>query len=337
MSLRPGERQMSMIVPNVEEFISADHRYRKLLALVDWVELARPLRNLYSPSGRRGYPVEQGLKFLFLQFLEDRSDRQMESYLKENLAAKYFCNLGLRDEVPDHSYFGKFRERIGLYQLAEIFKRITNALKKQGLVREIYTFVDSAKIVACVDTWKARDKAIADLENQERDDDNNPTMNNRNTERYSSDPDARFGVKGKNNIWLGFKRHLAVDASQGLITKVTVTSANVHDGVAFRHIAPSQGAVLADKIFSDGPAKREMLRRGLHSMAIKKNSAKDKNHRLDAFLSSLRMPFEGLFSKMSHRARYRGRLKVHFQALMEAMVSNFKRLIVIGAQPIPIH
>ena len=59
---------MSMIVPNVEEFISADHRYRKLLALVDWVEMARPLRNLYSPSGRRGYPVEQGLKCLFLQF-----------------------------------------------------------------------------------------------------------------------------------------------------------------------------------------------------------------------------------------------------------------------------
>jgi IS5 family transposase len=64
---------------------------------------------------------------------------------------------------------------------------------------------------------------------------------------------------------------------------------------------------------------------------------KEKNRHLDAFLSSLRMPFEGLFSKMSHRARYRGRLKVHFQALMEAMFSNFKRLIVIGAQPIPIY
>ena len=53
------------------------------------------------------------------------------------------------------------------------------------------------------------------------------------------------------------------------------------------------------------------------------------------FSALARMPFEGLFSKMSRRARYRRRLKVHFQALMEAMVSNFKRLIV--TQPIPIH
>ena len=260
----------------------------------------------------------------------------MEAYLRENLAAKFFCNFGLRDEVPDHSYFGKFRDRVGVKQLSEIFKRITKALRKQDLVREIYTFVDSAKIIACVDTWKARDKAIEDIENEEKDDDGNPTMNNRNTEQYSSDPDARFGVKGKNDIWLGYKRHIAACAHQGIITKVTVTRANVHDGRAFEHVAPRQGAVLADKIYSDGPAQRESQRRGLHSMAVKKRNSKTKNPQQDAFFSSLRMPYEGLFSKMSHRARYRGKLKVYFQALMEALVSNFKRLVTIQAEPIPI-
>jgi transposase, IS5 family len=131
MALRPGERQMSMIVPNVEEFVPAEHRYRKLLKLVDWVELARPLRNLYSDIGRRGYPTEQGLKCLFLQFLEDRSDRQMERLLQDSLAAKYFCNFGLRDEIPDHSYFGKFREKVGVYRLSQIFKRITILLQNK--------------------------------------------------------------------------------------------------------------------------------------------------------------------------------------------------------------
>jgi IS5 family transposase len=75
--------------------VSEDHPYQKLLKVVDWSELARPLRNLYSKVGRRGYAVDQGLKCLVLQFLEDRSDRQMERFLKENLAAKYFCNFGL--------------------------------------------------------------------------------------------------------------------------------------------------------------------------------------------------------------------------------------------------
>jgi hypothetical protein len=65
MALKPGERQMSMIIPNVEELVSAEHRYRKLLIVVDWNKLTSPLRNLYSKVGRRGYAVEQGLKCLF--------------------------------------------------------------------------------------------------------------------------------------------------------------------------------------------------------------------------------------------------------------------------------
>ena len=260
----------------------------------------------------------------------------MERFLQENLAAKYFCNFGLREETPDHSYFSKFRQKVGTYQLSQIFKRIVEALRQEGLVREVYTFVDSSKIVACVDTWKARDRAIADSENKERDDDDHPTMNNRNLEEYSSDPDARFGVKGKGDIWLGYKRHISVDAHQGIITKVAVTPGNVHDGRAFRHVAPRQGAVLADKIYSDRPAKEEIQRRGLHSMVIQKNNAKGKDRRRDSFFSKLRMPFEGHFSKMSHRARYRGKLKVHFQVLMEALVCNLKRLVTIGAQPIPL-
>jgi IS5 family transposase len=224
-------------------------------------------------DGRKGYAVEQGFKCLFLQFLEDRSDRQ----------------------------------------------------------------VDASKIIACVDSWKARDKAIADAQNEQTDDDGNPTMNNKNVENYSSDPDARYGAKGKNDIWIGYKRHVGVDMHQGLISKIAVTPANVHDGAALKHVRPSQGAVVADKIYSDGAASKEMKARGLHSMAIKKNNVKDKNRKKDAFFSSLRMPYEGVFSKMPNRARYRTKVKVYFQALFEAIVHNVKRLVTIKVEAIPIH
>jgi len=46
---------------------------------------------------------------------------------------------------------------------------------------------------------------------------------------------------------------------------------------ALKHVAPRQGAVLADKIYSDGPAQKEIKRRGLHSMVIKKNNANDQS------------------------------------------------------------
>ena len=46
------------------------------------------------------------------------------------------------------------------------------------------------------------------------------------------------------------------------------------------------------------------------------------------------MPYEGVFSKLSGRARYRGRIKVHFQALCEAIAVNFKRLLFLDVEPI---
>ena len=68
-------------------------------------------------------------------------------------------------------------------------------------------------------------------------------MNNSSLSDYSSDPDARFGVKGKKDIWLGYKRDVSVGASQGIISKVAVTPGNVHAGAAFKHVAPKQGAI----------------------------------------------------------------------------------------------
>lgn len=40
-------------------------------AVIDFTELTRPLRKLYSELGRGGYPIEQGFRCLLLQFLEN--------------------------------------------------------------------------------------------------------------------------------------------------------------------------------------------------------------------------------------------------------------------------
>ena len=64
------------------------------------------------------------------------------------------------------------------------------------------------------------------------------------------------------------------------------------------------------------------------SAAIKlKQLCKDKNRDLDRWRTSVRMPFESVFSKMKRETRYRGVKKVQFQNLMECLVYNFKKLI----------
>jgi hypothetical protein len=46
------------------------------------------------------------------------------------------------------------------------------------------------------------------------------------------------------------------------------------------------------------------------------------------------MPYEGVFSKVNKKVRYRGLAKAQFQGFMEALSFNLKRLIKIGAPPL---
>jgi IS5 family transposase len=337
MSVKTLQLQNAMFETNIEELVREDHPYRKILKLLDFNVLCKGLEEeCYSRLGKAGYHPVQGVKMLFLQYWQDLSDRELEEYLRDSNAGKYFCGFSLLEETPDHTYFTKFRKRIGTKRIADIFNAIREGLKKSGYMREIFTFVDSSKIEAKVDTWRARDKAIVDDSNDEKDDDGNPTMNNKNVSEYSTDPYARYGAKSKKDIWIGYKRHTSVDMGSGFINKVAVTPANVHDGEGLKHVCPKEGAVVADKAYSQGKAKKELERRGLHSMAIEPNNKKTKNHDKDRFISSLRMPFEGVFSRKSKRARFIGKVKTQFQAFMEALIFNTRRALVLEIEKIPV-
>ena len=56
------DKQMSMIIPNLEELVPEDNFYRKLLKLMDFDKLTSPYKKLYSESGRAGYPISTGFK-----------------------------------------------------------------------------------------------------------------------------------------------------------------------------------------------------------------------------------------------------------------------------------
>lgn len=337
MLVKPLNVQKNMFETDIEDLVRAGHPYRKILQLLDFNKLCAGLeKECYSRFGKAGYHPVQGVKMLFLQYWQDLSDRELEEYLKDSCAGKLFCDFRLLEETPDHTYFTKFRARIGTKRIADIFNKIRKGLKRSGYMKEIFTFVDSSKIEAKVDTWRARDKAIADNSNDEKDDDGNPTMNNKNVSEYSTDPDARYGAKSKKDIWIGYKRHASVDMGSGFINKVAVTPANVHDGEGLKNVCPQSGAVVADKAYSGGKAKNELKRRGLHSMAIEPRNKKTKNRDKDRFISALRMPFEGVFAQKKKKSRFIGKAKNQFQAFMESLIFNTKRALVLEIEPIPI-
>ncbi len=320
-----GKRNLQAVLGHcVSDLVRESHPYRVLLGMIPFSELCAPLKSLYSDKGRGSYPVESMFKALLLQWMEDLSDREAERFLQENLAGKFFCGFELDQATPDFSTFSVFRERIGTAKLAQMFNRVRDSLHRAGLVREVFTFVDATQLISKVNLWKERDRLISDGEQK---------LGNETVASVASDSEARFGRKG-NTKWYGYKIHAGVDMSQGLITRVAVTPANVEDTKAARHVMPRAGAVFGDKAYGVGASAREMRRRGLHSEAVLKNDMNAKNHALDKWRSGVRMPFECTFSKFEKRARYRGLVKCQFQAYMQAFSHNLKRLVKLKAAPL---
>jgi IS5 family transposase len=302
------------------KLVKKDHAFRYLNEHFDFVELAASLAKCYSELGTTGIAVEKGFKALLVQFWEDYSDRQMEHALRENIVVRWFCGFGLMEDTPDHSYFGKLRNRIGPERLAEIFSKVNEAMKKKNLFGEVFTFLDASSIVTKTALWEERDRAIA--AGQEK-------LNNANVAKYAADKDARWGAKGKDNIWFGYKRHNAVDMRFGLINKVAVTPANTPDFKAVKNICPNQGMVFMDKGYDYKEADKWIRANNSTPATLRKNNNKQKNHDLDSWRSKVRMPFESTFSKQSKRTKYRGQTKVLFQCLAEALVYNLKKAVRI--------
>src|SRR5271154_2699133 len=122
--------------------------------------------------------------------MEDLSDRELERYLQENNAGKFFCSFSLSEKTPDHSYFCELRKKVGTAKLAKLFNKFGDKLREKGIISNAFTFVDASKMISKVSLWNERDKAIKDGQDK---------LNNHNIAKYTTDKDANYGCKGKDD------------------------------------------------------------------------------------------------------------------------------------------
>jgi transposase, IS5 family len=311
--------QMEIIC--LDQVVGANHRYRRFIELWDFKSVDAALLRIRSDNPHEGYGITKLFRCLLLQFLEDLSDRELEVFLQENMAGKWFCGFSLSEATPDHTVFTRARKRVGTALLSELFEQLRSQLKKQGYMNEVFTFVDASHLIAKANLWQERDEAIKQRYEK---------LNNEVLPKVAHDKQARIGCKGKHQYWYGYKKHASIDMQSGLINKVAVTAANVTDARGFKHVCPSQGAVYADKGYCVAPAKQIAARKGCHLAAIKKNNMKDKNADKDRWYTKMRAPYERVFSHDPKRVRYKGIAKNQFAIFMQAICFNLKRLLALS-------
>lgn len=123
---------------NLEAYVPQQHLLRGINQFLDLSDLRQHLSQLYSHTGRPSIDPELMIRMLIIGYsFGIRSERRLCEEVHLNLAYRWFCRLGLEDQVPDHSTFSKNRH--GRFRDGEVFRKLFETVLQrcmaEGLVR----------------------------------------------------------------------------------------------------------------------------------------------------------------------------------------------------------
>ena len=304
-----------------EELIPEDHLLRKLAAAVDFSFVSELVGDCYCPdNGRPSWDPLVLFKVVFLQFLYDLSDREVEDQINLHLACKWFAGLQPEETAPDHSTISRFRSRLGAEKFQEIFNEIIQRAREAGLIHDRLRIIDATHLQAKADLFRLPE-APPDTPCTEA--------------PGSPDTDARFGRKSEKRSFYGYKEHLALDADSELITAVAVTPGNVADSQVFSPlIDPQAREVTADKGYDTNANHQRLKAQGQRcSIIVKKNRTNTEIIGQANPASQRERPtIERKFAEQKKyhglgKVRYWGRAKVTIQVLLTCIVVNCKKIV----------
>ncbi len=136
---------------SIDDHVPQDHLLRALDQFLDFGELRTYLLPYYSAIGRPSIDPELMIRMLLIGYCYGiRSERRLCEEVHLNLAYRWFCRLGLEDQVPNHSTFSKNRH--GRYRDAELFRHVFESVvtrcMDEGLVAGEGFAVDASIIKA---------------------------------------------------------------------------------------------------------------------------------------------------------------------------------------------
>ena len=136
---------------NLDEHVPADHLLRGIHQFLDLGDLRRHLAPSYSHTGRPSIDPELMVRMLLVGYCFGiRSERALCEPVHLNLAYRWFCRLGLEDNVPDHSTFSKNRH--GRFRESDLFRHVFEGVVRrcmsEGLIRGEGFAIDASVVKA---------------------------------------------------------------------------------------------------------------------------------------------------------------------------------------------
>jgi transposase len=136
---------------DLDKMLPPDHLVRQIDDALDLSWVHKELAPYYSRTGRPSIDPVLMIRMLLVGYVfAIRSERQLCSEVQVNLAYRWFCKLGIEDDIPDHSVFSRARhERFrDSDALRRVFEGVVAKCIAAGLVGGEALSVDASLIKA---------------------------------------------------------------------------------------------------------------------------------------------------------------------------------------------
>jgi IS5 family transposase len=289
--------------------------------VIPWGELLKVIKKHYpkAGNGRQPMPLERMLRIYFMQQWYGLSDPAMEDALYDSESMRRFADIDLEvDAVPDETTILNFRHLLEKHNLTEkVFEKTQRYLADKGLLLREGTIVDATII-----------NAPSSTKNQTR----------------SRDKEMHQTKKG-NQWYFGMKAHVGTDTKRGLVHRIVVTDASVHDSQVMDDLLHGEESVVyGDKAYADEVKKSDYEAHGIAWYISRKGkrgyplSQEDQNWNHEQ--NRIRAKGEHAFRIVKHlwkyqKVRYKGLKKNAAQVFTLFALANFymvrKELLMLRA------
>lgn len=228
-----------------------ERKLEKIDEFVDWSALVAEVKVIDktgSQGGRPRWETEMMLKLLFVQYLYNLSDPELEDQVNDRLSFQRFTGIDMNRKVPDYSTVWRFKEALieeDLYN--KLFELINQQIEQRGLFLKKGSVVDATIIES--DNRPLSEKRREELEEE-------PSS--------QIDTDAQSTCKN-GDYYYGYKGHIGTDVDSKLIRNKSFTPANRHDITQRdRLIEGDERAVFGDKAYSEQEYKKECREKDIY-------------------------------------------------------------------------
>jgi transposase len=221
----------------IDNHVPPDHLLRQIDQVIHLSFLRQHLASFYSHTGRPSIDPELMIRMLIIGYCYGiRSERRLCEEVHLNLAYRWFCRLGLEDEVPNHSTFSKNRH--GRFRESDVFRclfeEVVQRCIEEGLVGGEGFAVDASTIRADVN-WERAVPGKDILSNLNRDEATRPVREyldaldknevTRTTPKKISltDPQSQWASNRKGAADFSYSTNYLIDIKNNIIIDTEAT------------------------------------------------------------------------------------------------------------------